>query len=101
MAWLNAQGKPVATQLAQIDVTIPVEAGGNKLTALLPVLRSGDVAAISTVLRSVTLEDVVGIGMNFIQVVIAFVGLMTALSSGNPAAIMAALQALINAITGK
>lgn len=100
MAWANASGQPVKTELAQLDLTIPAEPGGNKLTALVPVLQSGDAAAIQAALTNLTLEDIKAGAINFIAIVIALVQLFMAFTSGNAAAIQAAIQALIKAITG-
>lgn len=72
MAWLKSDGTPVATGLSQLSVTIPTEAA-----------------------------DEASATPNWIAVIMAGIQFFIALKSGDPAAIQAALQALINAFMGK
>lgn len=102
--WLNAQGNPVATGLAQISVTIPTEASADATAHqsaadnLVAVAKTGDIPATLAALWD--LKPVLS-GMNFFAVVVALVQLFMAFKNGNPTAIQAAIQALIDAVMGK
>jgi hypothetical protein len=71
--WLTAQGQPVQTKPATIQIDIPCE----------------------------TPTDNSAVSFNFIVVFMAVMQLFAALKSGDPAAIAAAIQAFINALMGK
>lgn len=71
MAFLNASGNPVATTPHMMQIDVPTEAVTNAPSAI-----------------------------NWTAAIAAVWQLFTAYSSGNPAAIIAAIQALIKALTG-
>lgn len=71
MAFLNAAGSPVATTQQAFQIEIPAEPAAS-----------------------------LGV-IDWLSIVPAVLTLVAAFASGNPAAIMAALQAFINAITKK
>ena len=74
MAWVNASGNPISSAPATIQIDLPCEAVGDQAATL---------AAVS-----------------WVKVIFAAIQLVSALSSGNAVAIAAAIQNLINAITG-
>lgn len=73
--WLNAQGSPVEVKPHTFQLDIPQEA-------------VGDEAATNS-------------AVNLFAIIMAVIQLFTALKGGDPAAIVAALQALINAFQGQ
>ena len=73
MAWLNAQGNPVAIKTMTIQIDVPSEALGD------PGRAYQDVAANWGAIMSAAIQLIIG------------------LMTGNAAAIAAAIQALINA----
>lgn len=79
MAWLNANGSPVAIQPLTIQIDIPGEAVGD--------------ASMDKALRT--------IGANWGAILSAAIQLVFAMMTSNPAAIAAAIQALINAFMSK
>lgn len=104
MAWLNAQGQPVATgpQVWQFDVPTEASADAPVCQAaandFVAVVKTGDIAAIVSKAWSMALTLS---GFNFITVVLALMQLFAALKSGDGQAIANAIQALINAFLGK
>lgn len=74
MAWLNASGSPVTMQPLTIQIDVPSEAVGDRGLAMTAV--------------------------NWGKVLAASIQLVIAMMTGNPAAIAAAIQALINAFIG-
>ena len=76
MAWLNKNGSPVAVQPLTLQIDVPSEPVGDATQTILTAVNWGTVLAAA------------------IQLVIAMM-------TGNPTAIAAAIQALINAIMGR
>lgn len=74
MAWLNASGSPVTMQPLTIQIDVPSEAVGDRGLAMTAV--------------------------NWGKVLAASIQLVIAMMTGNPAAIAAAIQALLNAFMG-
>lgn len=75
MAWLKADGTPVAVMPHTIQLDIPTEAVNDPEGTLK--------------------------SFNLLAVIMAVIQLFAAMKSGNPVAIAAALQALIDAFMGK
>jgi len=73
--WVNAQGSPVDVKPVTVQIELPTETATEQSTPLYAV--------------------------NFIVVFMALMQVFAALKTGDPVAIMTAVQALINALMGK
>ncbi len=102
--WVNAQGNPVAMQPMTVQFDIPCEPSADApvcqraMNDFVAVVKTGDLYAIGAAVPTLTK---VFAGFNFITVLVALVQVFAALKSGDPQAIMAAVQALFNALMGK